>query len=348
VAGVGTGPRRTRVWVISRDVVWLIVCALLVAGVCFIPQSTREEQEVWSHLSTVVDGDALDAGTPASLLSLRQQLETVARIYDAPPINARVDGVYRLIPGLAGVRLNMAKTLANPGASPLVFDQMAPETGLSDFVAEPIYQGNPQKRQMALMINVAWGTEYVPQMLSILRQYHVSATFFLDGSWTAKHPEVARQIAVAGMELGNHAYTHPAMSRLSRDAMIAQITRTNQAIEKATGMSPALFAPPSGDFNQMVVRVAAGLKMRTILWTLDTIDWRKPPAATIVRRILPRAKPGALVLMHPTAGTVAALPEIIQGLQKQGYQLVTVSALISPYRPVPRTIAEAQRGHPSG
>lgn len=347
---MGRTPRSRKLWiVVSRDALLLLGCACVVAVVGLWRPSTSSGAEVYSALSAVADGDfsipsanALVAGNEV----LRTQLLAVAKKVDAEPVNARTDSVWRLIPGLNGVRLNIPKTLQNPNGTPLVFDQISPAISLRDFVAEPIYRGNPLKRQMALMINVAWGTEYIPRILAILDQYHVKATFFLDGSWTTKNPAVAREILRAGMELGNHAYNHPNMSQLSRTAMIAQITRTNAAVEAATGVRPALFAPPSGDFNNMVVRVAAGLNMRTILWTLDTIDWRRPDPQVIIRRIVSKSTPGALVLMHPTAPTVTALPQLIQSLLRDGYQLVTVSTLLSPERPVPRTVAQALAGRP--
>lgn len=343
---MGSRRRNPKFWLITRDTVWLVVCALIVGAVSSWPMPIRQAASVWTALSAVADGDVMTGNelvktVATSSASLVEQLRQVAKKVDAPPVNAQVSSAWRLIPGVNGVRLNVEKTLQNPGATPLVFDQIPPATGIDAFVAEPIFKGNAAKRQIALMINVAWGTEYVPAILKILREHHVLATFFLDGTWTKKNPGVAKSIVQAGMELGNHAYNHPAMSRLSRTAMITQITRTNEVITSATGTTPTLFAPPSGDFNQLVVRVAAGLHMRTILWTLDTIDWRKPSPQTIVNRIVPKRVPGALVLMHPTAPTVAALPQLIASLQRDGYQLVTVSTLISPVRPVPVSIKDA-------
>jgi len=340
---VAKNSKKSPIWLIlSRDSLWVMLCVVLIGIVMGLPSSIRQAGTVWTALSAVADGDLpVVSGASSQDAALHSQLVQVAAKYDAAPINARVDSIWRLTPGLNGVRLNIAKTLQNPQATPLVFDQLAPSVGLDTYVAEPIYRGNQAKRQISLMINVAWGTEFVPQILNILRAHHVHATFFLDGSWTKKNPVVAKSIALAGMELGNHAYNHPAMSRLTRSAMIEQIVRTNDVIYTATGIRPTLFAPPSGDVNNAVVRIAAGLKMRTILWTLDTIDWRRPSPATIINRIVPRRQPGAMVLMHPTAPTVAALPAMITSLQRDGYDLVTVSTLISSHRPVPDTIAAA-------
>ena len=344
---------RWHVVLISKNSAIIVLC---LASVLFLREwqpSASALATVWGSLSQAVPAVPVAQSTRMAVggtalpspLSAEAQLQEIARRYDAPPIDARIDPVWKLIPGLNGIRLNIRDTekgMATQGyQAPLVFEQIPPAVSGKDFVAQPIYRGNPQKRQMALMVNVAWGAEYVPDILKIFERWHVRATFFLDGSWTAKNAAVAKMIAAAGMELGNHAYTHPNMSRLSRVSMISQIERTNTAIRRATGVKTDLFAPPSGDYNDMVVRVAAGLGMRTILWTVDTIDWRKPSPAVIVSRVAGKRAPGALVLMHPTAPTVAALPELIAVLRKDGYSLVTVSQLLSPVRPAPATVREA-------
>ncbi|KEO82985.1 polysaccharide deacetylase family protein [Tumebacillus flagellatus] len=272
--------------------------------------------------------------------SLQQRVEILAGQYDAEPIDARNDRVWKGIPALNGLKIDVAATVKqnekNPdGRLQLVAKQIPPKVTLDDLGAVPIYRGNPEKKQMALMINVAWGTEYIEDMLKTLDECGVKATFFLDGSWTADNPSVAKEIVARGHELGNHAYTHPDMSKLGAAAQQSQIARTNQAIQKATGITPRLFAPPSGAYNDTTVKTAHGQKMRTVLWTLDTVDWKKPPAATITSRVLNKAENGAMVLMHPTEPTRDALRTLVQGLQKKGYALVTVSQLLDPERPLP-------------
>lgn len=340
--------RRLRIFVFQREGAIILACVLCTLLALRIDPSAA----AWQAAEPAAMRGALAVLAPpltsrSSKAGLVAQLEQVARRYDAAPANPKVDRIWRLVPGLNGVRLNVSRTLSGARAvaadTPLVFDQIPPEKGLEDFVAEPIYRGNPGKREMALTINVAWGTEYIPGLLHTLRSAGVRATFFLSGAWAKKHPQTAKEIVAAGMEIGNHAYTHPEMSRLSRSQMISQIERANQAVEAATGIRPSLFAPPSGDMSPMVVRVAAGLRMKTILWTLDTIDWKRPSPETILSRIVPRRTPGAIVLMHPTAPTAAALPEMIRALRRDGYRLVTVSQLIDPVRPVPRTLGEALR-----
>jgi len=272
--------------------------------------------------------------------ALRARITQLAKQLDAPPIDARKDPVWKAIPGLNGVQVDVEATLrkarqADGQRIPLVAKQIPPQVSLDDLGPLPIYKGHEAKRQVALMINVAWGTEYLPRIMETLETYRVHATFFLDGSWTAKNPALAKTIAQRGHELGNHAYTHPDMAKLDKERTLRELVRTSEAIRRATGVQPKVFAPPSGSYTDLTVQTAHAQGMRTILWSVDTIDWQKPPAATITDRVLSRVHRGALILMHPTEPTADALRSMVEGLQGKGYELVTVSELLAPTRPLP-------------
>lgn len=289
--------------------------------------------------------DRSEAQTPVDTTVLQK----VADGYLKPPENAQIDQVWKLIPALNGLELDRQQTALhwnkeNPATTKLVFRQIPPAVPTSAFPHEPIYRGNGQKRQMSLMFNVAWGEEYLPSILKTLSKNHAHATFFLDGKWASQHPDFVKQLIKSGMELGNHGYNHHLFSRLSKTQMTADLTKANSAILAASDRQPTLFAPPAGDFNQTAVKVAAGFGMKTILWTLDTVDWRRPQPEVIAMRVLMKKNPGALVLMHPTSPTAKALPGIIKNLQIEGYQLVTVSDLISSFRPHPNTLQAALDG----
>jgi peptidoglycan/xylan/chitin deacetylase (PgdA/CDA1 family) len=199
---------------------------------------------------------------------------------------------------------------------------------------EPVYRVATTAPEVALAVNVVWGTEYVPQMLRVLQQNHAQATFFLGGAWAAAHPALARGLATAGMEIGNHGYAHRHQSTLSFDANLAEITRATRAIELATGVRPTLFAPPYGEYNATVLAAAAALHMPVIMWTIDTIDWRPDSSpGLIVQRVLGRVAPGAIILMHPTERTVDALPSLLKALAERGYRVVGVQQLLAAGRP---------------
>lgn len=249
-----------------------------------------------------------------------------------PPVDARIDPIWKAIPGYNGLEVDVDASLAltlRHGEMKLVFREVPPRIALDDLGPHPIYKGNPNKRMVALMINVAWGDEHIPDMLETLREEKVKATFFFDGSWLKKHADLAKQIAADGHELSNHAYSHPNMSELTRRQASEEIAKTEKLLEEMFGVRNRWFAPPAGDYNQETVQVAYEHGLKTVLWTLDTVDWKRPSPEWIVRRIIGRLEPGALILMHPTEPTRIALPTMIREIKRKGYALGTVSETLS-------------------
>lgn len=255
-----------------------------------------------------------------------------------PPVNARIDRVWRAIPGYNGLEVDVEKTLeaallAPPAESiPYIYKEVEPEIKLNDLGPHPIYRGNPNKKMISLMINVAWGNEYIDSILNTLNKDKVKATFFLDGSWLNKNAELAKRIQAEGHEMSNHAYTHPDMSALNRQAQHSQIAKTEALLKSTLNVNNKWFAPPSGAFNQATVQIAEEMGLKTVLWTIDTIDWQKPPADTIIRKIAQKIEPGALILMHPTSSTRDALAGIIATAKEKGYAIGTVSETLSSKR----------------
>ncbi len=193
---------------------------------------------------------------------------------------------------------------------------------------QPIYQGSSREKEIALTINVFWGEEYLPQMLEIFAREKVPATFFIGGRWAEQFPVLTRKIHQQGHEIGSHGYTHPHPDQLSVSGNLKDIRRAEEVLVKITGDRPKLFAPPYGEHGPTVLQAAREAGYRTILWSVDTVDWQRPEPQMISNRVLEKAHNGAIVLMHPTAPTVEALPVIIQELKSRGYRLVTVSQLL--------------------
>ncbi|UJF35387.1 polysaccharide deacetylase family protein [Paenibacillus hexagrammi] len=253
------------------------------------------------------------------------------------PINAKVDPVWKAIPGYNGLEVDVEETfkLAQhrivPGNIQYVMKETPPSIQLEDLGPTPIYKGNPKKPMVSLMINVAWGDEYLVKMLDILRKENVHATFFLDGMWLSKHADMAKQILKEGHELSNHAYSHKDMRNISRAKATEEIGKT-ETLLKQLGVENKLFAPPSGYYKEETVQVAAEYKLKTILWTFDTIDWKNPGADRILSRFNKNVEPGTLVLMHPTASSSEALEGMIKIAKNKGLTLGTVSELLSPNR----------------
>lgn len=208
----------------------------------------------------------------------------------------------------------------------------------SNHVPKPIEQIGTSEKVIALTINVDWGEEYIPGILQTLEAGQAKATFFVTGRWAKKNPELLRSIIAGGHEVENHGYRHPHPDQLSIEGNLEEIKKTESIIQGIIGYKTRYYAPPYGERGVSGLKAADNLGYATILWTLDTVDWR-PESTTekIVQRVLHPAirfgvrpdQRGAIVLMHPKKNTTEALPIIIQELKNQGYQLLTVDKLIT-------------------
>lgn len=163
------------------------------------------------------------------------------------------------------------------------------------------------------------------QILETLRRHHAKATFFYIGRNVAREEAVARAVAGSENEVGNHSLTHPMMTELSSAEQIRNLGAANAKLA-AVGVNPTWFRPPYGDFDAAVTAEARDLGLRTVLWTVDSRDWKGGGAVAIGRRVADRLGPGAVVLMHSTkAESVAALPEILAEGERRGLRFVTLS-----------------------
>ncbi|MDP3488164.1 MAG: polysaccharide deacetylase family protein [Bacillota bacterium] len=281
-----------------------------------------------------LDGKNIEGYTEAELGAY---LDSLIAKQTEPPVQPKLDSVTKgVIPGLAGRKVDRTKTIAEAlSASPneqigYIWDFVLPNATPLDV---PIYQGNPHKQQITLVVNVAWGNDELVEMLDIFDRHSIKTSFFLVGRWADKFPELVQEIHKRGHEFGNHAYSDSHLPQLSDAKIAEEINRTTAAIQKAVDqVEVAFFSPPYNDFDAKVVRVAASLNYQTVICSLDTADWMRPGVERIVRRIVPNAHNGAIVLMHPTEQTPAALELLIPALISKGYELVPLSILLSPDR----------------
>jgi probable sporulation protein (polysaccharide deacetylase family) len=269
---------------------------------------------------------------------LYQSIVKNASTYEIPPSNAKIDEVWKAIPGYNGITVDIEASYKNMkkigtfNEKKLVYKQTEPSVHLNDLTPSPIYRGHPDKPMVSFIINVAWGNEYLPEMLATLKKHQVKASFFLEGRWVKNNPELAKMIVSAGHEVGNHSYTHPDMKRISAAQTRDQLLKTNEVIEAATGKKSIWFAPPSGSYRDETVTIAAEFKMKTVMWTVDTIDWQKPSPNQLINRVISKISNGSMVLMHPTESTAKSLDTLITRIEEEGLKLGTVSDLMSEER----------------
>lgn len=193
----------------------------------------------------------------------------------------------------------------------------------------PYFSGRTDTGEVALMINVYENTEVVDKMLDFFKEKGVSATFFVGGCWADDNAETLKRIVDEGHCLGNHGYFHKDHKKLDYDANADEIKVCGELIYGITGSKATLFAPPSGAYSVNTLRAAEALGYKTIMWTLDTIDWRDRDENKIFDRATKNVKAGDFVLMHPKKETLNALEKIINNYKEKGLGLSTVARLIN-------------------
>ena len=173
------------------------------------------------------------------------------------------------------------------------------------------------------------------RLLQILKDNDAKATFFLIGNKVAANPAGAKRIADAGMEIGNHTWEHPNMATIPPQDIATQFAKANDAINAATGRTPALYRPAGGLSTDAVRQTAAKFGLAEILWDVIPFDWANDSNTAATRYMLMTyTKPGSVVLFHDTySSTVDLIYQFIPVLKANGYRMVTVSELLGPRAP---------------
>ncbi len=178
---------------------------------------------------------------------------------------------------------------------------------------------------VSLMFNVYWGTEEVDRILQTLKDYGAKATFFIGGCWADDNVACLRKIYADGHEIGNHGYFHKDHAKLNVVENQKEISACNRFIELSLGITPTLFAPPSGAYGEDMLSACRALNMKTVLWSKDTIDWRDKSKSIIYSRATKNVVNGDFILLHPMKETADALADILTYYKENSLKTVTVS-----------------------
>ncbi len=194
----------------------------------------------------------------------------------------------------------------------------------------PIYCVETEKKQVALSFDAAWGNDDTETLINILKEYNAKATFFVVGAWVDKYPESVKALSDAGHQVMNHSNTHPYMTKIDTSQKLDEIKSCNKKIYDITGVTPTLFRPPYGDYDNATIEAVESLGMYTIQWDVDSLDWKDSATSdSICKRVTSKVKNGSIVLFHNDADcTPAALPNILGCLKDEGYEFVFISDLI--------------------
>lgn len=163
------------------------------------------------------------------------------------------------------------------------------------------------------------------QILDVLREKEVKATFFVVGRMAAQSPDLLRRMADEGHTVANHSFYHNNLTTLPPENMELEWRLCTDAIEGITGQRPRFARPPGGQYNGEVLRATRACGLRMALWTINTADYTGKTPEQILRRIRRNLRCGAVILLHDgPVETVAALPEIIDYIRQRGYRLVSL------------------------
>ncbi|MGW5040875.1 polysaccharide deacetylase family protein [Streptomyces parvulus] len=202
-----------------------------------------------------------------------------------------------------------------PGAAP----------GRPPVRSEPILRMTGRGRTMLLTFDDGPHPDYTPDILDTLAEYDVRATFFVCGEMADFNRDLISRMADEGHVVGNHTWSHPLLTSLSRRRIRSEMERTSEVVDKACGEPPRWFRAPYGAWNRNAFRIGADLGMEPLAWTVDTLDWTTPGTRTIVDRVEDGAAPGVVVLSHDAGGdrsqSVRALRRYLPRLRDDGYHL---------------------------
>ncbi|WP_328552123.1 MULTISPECIES: polysaccharide deacetylase family protein [unclassified Streptomyces] len=190
---------------------------------------------------------------------------------------------------------------------------------------EPFMRVSGHGRTLVLTFDDGPDPTYTPEILRTLREYDVHAMFFVCGEMANDNRDLLGVMADDGHIVGNHTWSHPLLTKLSRSAIRSEMERTSKVIEEAYGEPPVWFRAPYGEWNRATYQIGAELGMEPLAWTIDTLDWSMPGIRSIVGTVEKEAAPGVVVLSHDAGGnrsqSVRALRDYLPHLLDSGYHI---------------------------
>ncbi len=199
--------------------------------------------------------------------------------------------------------------------------------------AEVVYSWHTNDKNIALTFDDGPHPVYTPEILDILEEYGIKATFFTIGQNVEWYNDVFRMEYAAGHEIGNHTYSHLNLRQLPYKSVCREIEQAENLVYESVEYRTRLLRPPEGAFGNDLCKAAAELDYTVICWSVDTLDWAHTPSDRIVQNVLENVKGGDIILFHDyisgDSPTPEALRTIIPALLDEGYRFVTVSELLN-------------------
>ena len=195
------------------------------------------------------------------------------------------------------------------------------------------YVGDAGENVLYLTFDAGYENGFTEGILDVLKKHEVPAAFFLVGNYLEKEPELVRRMVREGHTVGNHTWNHPDMSQLrEKEAFSEELRKVEDKFREITGAElPRFYRPPQGVYSEENLEMAQALGYKTVFWSLAYADWdnsAQPTAEEAFSKLLGRVHPGAVVLLHSTSKTNAAiLDELLTKWKDMGYTFAPISAL---------------------
>ncbi len=248
----------------------------------------------------------------------------------------------------ASLALSLAILLAQPGPKQITISSPYPPPPPPPVVVEKpeievgrvlklpkrgetrvITAGKVGSGQVALTFDAGWEFEQTKALLKVLRENGVKATFFLRGGWMRSYPDLVKEIAADGHEIGNHSWTHSHIPELGNSVAMVEIQQTREELDGLTEQGRSYYRPPYGEYSDRDLKLLGELGYHwTVMWSIDSHDWMSPGEAVITER-LRKLGDGGIALMHLGVWqTVSVLPDVIAELRERHLEPVPLSALL--------------------
>ena len=193
----------------------------------------------------------------------------------------------------------------------------------------PVYSVEREDPVISVTFDASWGGDKTLAILDLLDQYTAKATFFLVGIWVDKYPELVKEIAARGHEIGNHSDSHAHFTQISEGQIRQELDACSDKIEALTGTRPTLFRPPYGDYDNKVVTVSRQEGYECVQWSVDSLDWKNRGVSDLVKRATTNVQPGDIILFHNDSQyIVEALPEILAYYAGQGFTMIPAGEIL--------------------
>ena len=198
--------------------------------------------------------------------------------------------------------------------------------------SELYVNGQSENKVVALTFDDGPDPVNTPKIIKALHDNEVQGTFFCIGKQIEPCRAIIKQAYKDGNVIANHSWSHKDLTTINAAGINNEVTLAENEIYKVIGQRPALIRPPYGAINDATLNSLTALNYKSILWSIDTLDWEQREVDNIVKNVVENVRPGEIILMHCDGDkqiTTKALPLIISRLKEMGYSFATVDKLLA-------------------